>query len=165
MNSSVDVSPGGLDRRRLLDLVEDARGIITKVGRLGTISERMEEALHWAAGVHPQGRLDADPDVEKALLHLRSVRLAIRLHIGQHDNFWKSVSAVLAAMVGIIAKDMQEARWTRAVGFAAPTLVLALIAYFIANNVARWKEVIGGFDGAITALEKVLDSAAAKAKS
>ncbi len=153
-----------VDRRRLEALVADARDIIKKVGRLGTISERMEEALHWAAGVKERGNASVDPEVEQALVHLRSVRMAIRLHIGQHDNFWKSVSAVLAAMVGIIAKDVQDSKWQRAVAFTVPTLLLALIAYFIANNVARWKEVIGGLDSAITALEKVLD-AASKAKS
>lgn len=158
------LSTTDLDRRKLEALVADARDIIKKVGRLGTISERMEEALHWAAGVKDRGTAGTDPDVEQALVHLRSVRMAIRLHIGQHDNFWKSVSAVLAAMVGIIAKDVQDSKWTRAVAFTVPTLVLALIAYFIANNVARWKEVIGGLDNAITALEKVLD-AAGKGKS
>lgn len=164
MGMDVRVSSDGIDRRRLVQLVEDARDIIKKVGRLGTISERMEEALHWAAGVSTQRASNADPEVEQALVHLRSVRMAIRLHIGQHDNFWKSVSAVLAAMVGIIAKDVQDSKWTRALSFAAPTLVLALIAYFIANNVARWKEVIGGLDTAITSLERILD-AAGKAKS
>lgn len=164
MGLDTPLTTADLDRRRLENLVADARDIVKKVGRLGTISERMEEALHWAAGVNARGQANADPDVEQALVHLRGVRMAIRLHIGQHDNFWKSVSAVLAAMVGIIAKDIQDAKWTRVVGFAVPTLVLALIAYFIANNVARWKEVIGGLDSAITALEKVLD-AASKAKS
>lgn len=158
------LSTTDLDRRRLEALVADARDIIKKVGRLGTISERMEEALHWAAGVKERGSASVDPEVEQALVHLRSVRMAIRLHIGQHDNFWKSVSAVLAAMVGIIAKDVQDSKWQRAVAFTVPTLVLALIAYFIANNVARWKEVIGGLDTAITSLEKVMD-AAGKAKS
>lgn len=164
MGLDIRLATTDVDRQRLEALVSDARDIIKKVGRLGTISERMEEALHWAAGVKERGSASVDPEVEKALVHLRSVRMAIRLHIGQHDNFWKSVSAVLAAMVGIIAKDVQDSKWQRAVAFTVPTLILALIAYFIANNVARWKEVIGGLDSAITALEKVLE-AANKAKS
>ncbi|MFO0628081.1 MAG: hypothetical protein U0325_21075 [Polyangiales bacterium] len=165
MDFAVEATQPSPYRSRLVNLVDDARDLIKRVGRLGTISERMEDALHWAAGINPKAPPNTDPEVEQALVHLRSVRLAIRLHIGQHDNFWKSVTAVLAAMVGVVAKDVQESRWSRAIGFAVPTLVLALIAYFIANNVARWKEVSGGFDNAITALEKVLDASAAKAKS
>lgn len=164
MNTELSLSQEEIDHRRLSVLVEDARKVINKIGRLGTISERMEEALHWAAGVTPQRATTIDPEVEGALVHLRSVRLAIRLHISQHDNFWKSVSAVLAAMVGIIAKDVQDAKWMRAIQFSIPAMLLALVAYFIAGNVARWKEVIGGLDTAITSLEKVLD-ALSKAKA
>ncbi len=164
MASEARPSQTNLDHVRLVALVEDARDIIKKVGRLGTISERMEDALHWAAGVSAQRSVSVDPEVEQALVHLRRVRLAIRLHVGQHDNFWKSVSAVLAAMVGIIAKDVQDSKWTRAISFATPTLLLALIAYFIANNVSRWKEVAGGLDTAISSLERAVEASAAKAK-